>query len=60
MAKYVFKKLKDETNHYDVSELTMEVEAENINDIIEEFSNFLKGSGFTESTVNRALGKEDE
>lgn len=60
MTKYVFKKLKEKDNPFDVSEITMEVEVDRIDDLIQEFGNFLKCSGYTESTVNKALGKEDE
>lgn len=46
MNKYIFKKLRDETNHYDKSDVTMELEAVQIDDIIEEFAYFLRASGF--------------
>lgn len=56
MTKYVFKKLKDGT--YDTVELTMEIEAGTLTEIIEEFGNFLKGSGFSSEGVDQALGKD--
>lgn len=60
MTKYIFKKLKDETNEYDISELTMEIEAFTLTEIIEEFGNFLKGSGFSSDGVDTALGKLED
>lgn len=46
MAKYVFKKIKDETNQYDVSDVTFEVDTVGLPELLEEFKNFLLASGF--------------
>lgn len=42
----IFKKIKDPENHFDVSDLTMEVDAVVLTEIIDEFANFLKGCGY--------------
>lgn len=46
MAKYIFKKLKDENNPYDKTNITLELEAESLTELFEAFEDFLKGSGF--------------
>lgn len=58
MTKYIFKKLRDETNHYDKSDVTMELEAIQIDDIIEEFTYFLRASGFVVDEIVHI--KQDE
>jgi hypothetical protein len=46
MGKYIFKKLKDENNHFDTTTVTMEVETCGLVELIEAFEEFLAASGF--------------
>ena len=46
MNKFVLKKEKDNDNHYDVSDITVEFEAELLPVILDEMRLFLKGCGF--------------
>jgi SNF2 family DNA or RNA helicase len=55
MSKYTLIKHRDFKNEFDVSTVTVEVEAETIYEIVEEFANFLKASGFSERTVEETL-----
>jgi hypothetical protein len=43
---YQFKKFRDPKNPHSITEVTMEVQAEDLPSIIEEFELFLKASGF--------------
>lgn len=60
MTKYTFTKHKDTDNKFDISVVTMEIEAVTITDIVEEFKNFMIASGFGEACVKRALGLDEE
>jgi hypothetical protein len=60
MTKFTFTKHKDVDNKFDISVVTMEIEAVNVTDIVEEFKNFMIASGFGESCVKRALGLDEE
>ena len=60
MTKYIFTKHKDPNNDYDVSSVTMTVEAETISEIMEEFKGFLVASGFSEALVKRSFGIDEE
>jgi hypothetical protein len=55
MAKYIFKKLKDEGNQHDTTDVTFELEADSMNDVIEAFEEFLVGSGFIIDRVKQSL-----
>ena len=44
--KYKFIKLIDKDNEFDNTQLTMDVEATTIDEILKAFQDFLKGSGF--------------
>lgn len=46
MNKFTFTKTKDPENEFDISNVTMEIEAENLRDILEYFQDFLKACGF--------------
>ena len=43
---YVFKKIKDSDNQYDNTDIEFKVDAVVLSDLIVEFENFLKASGF--------------
>jgi len=43
----IFKKTRDKDNHFDVSEVTMEVDSVSLPDILEEFKGFLVAAGFS-------------
>jgi hypothetical protein len=61
MSKYTFTKHRDLDNRFDTTTVTMEVEAETLSEIIEEFANFLKASGYFEKTVEEVLNiNQDE
>lgn len=47
MSTYIFKKLRDEENRFDISSVVFKVESETLPEIVEEFERFLKASGFT-------------
>jgi glycine cleavage system regulatory protein len=55
MAKYTFIKHRDTESQFDTTSVTMEVEAEILPEIIEEFANFLKATGYFEKSVEKAL-----
>lgn len=44
MIKFI--KTKDETNHFDHTNLIMETESETLGDLLEDFTDFLKGCGY--------------
>jgi glycine cleavage system regulatory protein len=61
MAKYTFIKHRDTESQFDTTSVTMEVEAEILPEIIEEFANFLKATGYFEKSVEKALNlNQDE
>lgn len=47
MSKYVFKKIKDETNKFEISDIEMTVDTVSLNDLLQEFQFFLLASGYT-------------
>lgn len=46
MNKYVFKKYKDPDNSFDNADITFEVEAETLPELLEAFDDFIKGCAF--------------
>lgn len=46
MPKYIFKKLKDESNKFDTATVEITVETEDLGEVLQAFEEFLKGSGF--------------
>jgi hypothetical protein len=60
MSKYTFIKHRDPENRFDTTSVTMELEATTISEIVEEFANFLKASGYFEKTVNEALNIDQD
>jgi hypothetical protein len=46
MSRYKFIKERDENNTFDITEITFNVEAVQLEDLIQEFELFLKASGF--------------
>ena len=46
MSTYIFKKLKDKTNHYDTTEIEMIVETVDRQELLERFIDFLQVSGY--------------
>jgi hypothetical protein len=59
MAKFIFKKIKDETNRFDTVDVTFEIEADSMNDVIEAFEEFLVGSGFIIDRVKQSIDLVD-
>lgn len=59
MAKFIFKKLKDETNRFDTTDVTFEIEADSMGDVIEAFEEFLVGSGFIIDRVKQSIDLVD-
>jgi hypothetical protein len=59
MRTYTFKKERDLKNEYDISEVTMKIEAGTLNELIEEFGRFLVASGFSAEGVRKALDTEE-
>jgi len=57
MNKFTFTKTKDPENKFDISNVTMEIEAENLRDILEHFEDFLKACGFH---IKGYIGVKDE
>lgn len=52
---YTFTKSQDKTNPYDITQISMSVDAEVVTDIIEEFKYFLLGCGFAHSSIADGL-----
>jgi hypothetical protein len=47
MAKYKFIKLSDNSNEFDIATITHEFESIQLDEIVEQFHDFLKGVGFS-------------
>ncbi len=45
-AKYKFEKLKDSTNPYDCTDVTVVVEADSLPELVTAFERFLQGCGY--------------
>lgn len=41
-----FKKTKDESNRHDISNIEMTIESHNVNEIVEQFTRFLRACGY--------------
>lgn len=50
------KKEKDPNNEFDLTEVTMTIEADDLNDICESFRRFLLACGFIQQGVDQAFG----
>lgn len=46
MSRYKFIKERDDNNTFDITEITFDVEAVQLEDLVQEFELFLKASGF--------------
>jgi len=55
MAKYTLTKEPDKTNDFDLTTVSIEFEAEQIEQVFESFEDFLKGCGFSEATIEKHL-----
>lgn len=60
MTKYTFIKHRDPENEFDLTTITMELEAIDISEIMEEFKGFLVASGFSETLVKRSFAIDEE
>ena len=55
MAKYTLIKEPDKTNEFDLTTVSIEFEAEQIEQVFESFEDFLKASGFSEATIEKHI-----
>jgi uncharacterized membrane protein len=59
MPKYEFKKIKDPENQFDITNVSIEVESESMNDVIEAFEEFLAACGFIFDRTKKNLDITD-
>lgn len=59
MSTFIFKKEIDPSNRFDIAEITMKLEAETLDEIIEEFGRFLIGCGYSAEGVRESLNNEN-
>lgn len=56
---YIFKKTKSSDNHYEIADITYEIETVSLPALIEEFESFLKGCGFQIESGSLQIVEED-
>ena len=57
---YIFKHIKDETNKFDISDITFEVETTDRSELIEEFIRFLDACGYNTKDLEGGLEVDSE